>query len=46
LEKKNIVLEKSFQLALKIIDYANRLEKVNKVIANQILRSGTSVGQI
>lgn len=43
-EKKNIVLEKSFQLALKIINLAAVLSKVNKVIADQILRSGTSVG--
>lgn len=43
-EKKNIVLEKSFQLGLKIITLTNELSKTNKVLANQILRSGTSVG--
>lgn len=43
-EKKNIVLDKSFQLALKVIKLSTTLEKTNKILANQILRSGTSVG--
>lgn len=43
-EKKNIVLEKSFQLALKIIKLTTELSKTNRVLADQILRSGTSVG--
>jgi len=44
IEKKNIVLEKSLSLALKIIGLTSKLEKVNRVLANQLLRSGTSVG--
>ncbi len=43
-EKKNIVLEKSFQLALKIINISTELIKTNRVLADQILRSGTSIG--
>lgn len=43
-EKKNIVLEKSFQLALKIIKLTTELNKKNRILADQILRSGTSVG--
>ncbi len=43
-EKKNVVLEKSFQLALKIIKLTTELSKVNRILADQILRSGTSVG--
>lgn len=43
-EKKNIVLEKSFQLALRIIKLTTELSKSNRVLADQILRSGTSVG--
>ena len=44
IEKKNIVLDKSFQLALKVIKLSATLEKTNQILANQILRSGTSVG--
>ncbi len=43
-EKKNVVLEKSFQLALKIIKLTTELSKTNRILADQILRSGTSVG--
>lgn len=43
-EKKNIVLEKSFQLALRIIKLTTELSKTNRILADQILRSGTSVG--
>jgi four helix bundle protein len=43
-DKKNIVLEKSFQLALRIVKLTTELSKVNRIFADQILRSGTSVG--
>jgi len=43
-EKKNVVLEKSFQLALKTIKLTTDLSKINRVLADQLLRSGTSVG--
>lgn len=44
-EKENIVLNKSFEFAEDIIDVYNVLNK-NKhyAIANQIVRSGTSIG--
>ena len=43
--RKNELLEVTFQLALKIIEYSEILEKHKKyVIAKQVLRSGTSVG--
>lgn len=44
MEKKNIVLEKSFELALKIVKLSSELSKKNRVLADQLLRSGTSVG--
>jgi four helix bundle protein len=45
MERKNILLEKSFDFALKIIDFAELLESKRKyVITKQILKSGTSVG--
>ena len=43
--KKNIVLDLSFEFALEIIEFAELLENNRKyVIANQILKSGTSIG--
>jgi len=45
MENKNIILEKSFDLALLIIEYSELLEEKRKyIIAKQILRSGTSIG--
>jgi four helix bundle protein len=43
--KKNIILELTFQFALDIIEYCEGLEMKRKfVIANQLLKSGTSIG--
>jgi four helix bundle protein len=43
--RQNFILEKSFQLALDIVEYTEHLEKLGKrQIANQLIRSGTSVG--
>jgi len=43
--KENIILDKSFVFALSIIRYTELLESERKfVIANQILKSGTSIG--
>lgn len=44
-DKENIIVTKSFEFALKIVQYCEKLE-VNKkfTIANQLLRSGTSIG--
>ena len=44
-EKENIVLEKSFQFSLKIIElYKHLIEEKEYVISKQLLRSGTSIG--
>lgn len=43
--KTNIILEKFFRFALDIIEYCEKLEISKKfVIANQLLKSGTSIG--
>ncbi|MEX1193050.1 MAG: four helix bundle protein [Brumimicrobium sp.] len=43
--KKNVVVEKSFDFALEIISYCEILEDKRKfVIARQLLKSGTSIG--
>ncbi len=42
---KNIILEKSLEFALEIIEYAEILEAQRKyVISNQLLKSATSIG--
>ena len=44
-ERKNILLDKSLQLSLDIIEYTELLETEHKyVIARQLMRSGTSIG--
>ena len=44
-DKENIIVEKSFQFALKIVLYCELLEDNKKfVLARQLLRSGTSIG--
>ena len=44
-EKQNIIKDKSFQFALKIIELSQSLKKeYNYEIANQLIRSGTSIG--
>ena len=44
-DKENLIVDLSFDFALKIIEYAELLESKRKfVIANQILKSGTSIG--
>lgn len=43
--KKNIIVEKTYNFALKIILLYKELKKVNEfVIGKQLLRSGTSIG--
>lgn len=45
MEKRNEVLELSFEFALRIIEFSELLEESRKyVISRQILRSGTSPG--
>jgi four helix bundle protein len=44
-DKENIIIEKSFKFALKIVLYCETLEENKKfVISRQLLRSGTSIG--
>lgn len=42
---KNLIVDLTFEFALKIIKYVEELESMRKyVIANQLLKSGTSIG--
>ncbi len=44
MEKKNAILDHSFDFALRVIEYCEELEAKKKfVIANQLLKSGTSI---
>ena len=44
-DKENIIVKLSFEFALKIIVFAEKLEEQRKyVIARQILKAGTSIG--
>lgn len=44
-DRQNLIVEMSFMYALDIIEYAELLESKKKsVIANQVLKSGTSIG--
>lgn len=43
--KPNIIVEKTLEFALQIIEYTELLESKRKfVVANQLLKSGTSIG--
>lgn len=42
--KRNAVVEETFELASRVMDYCELVVKINPVFADQILRSGTSVG--
>ena len=45
MEKPNVILEKTFSFSLRIVELCNILEENRKyAIANQLLRSGTSIG--
>jgi four helix bundle protein len=42
---ENIILKKTIEFSLAVIEYAERLEELRKyVIARQLLRCGTSIG--
>ena len=44
-DKENIIIDLSFQFALGIIEFVEILEEKRKfVLANQLLKSGTSIG--
>ena len=43
--KDNIIIQLTFQFALDIVKYCEELQENKKfVIANQLLKSGTSIG--
>ena len=44
-DKKNIIVEKTLEFSLLIMDYAELLESQRKyVVSRQVLKSGTSIG--
>src|SRR5271165_4260602 len=44
-DRENLIVNLTFEFALEIIEFSEELENVRKyVIANQILKSGTSIG--
>ena len=44
-ERPNLIVEKTFEFALLVIEFAEHLDSKRKfVVANQILKSGTSIG--
>jgi four helix bundle protein len=44
-DKENIIVDKTFLFALKIVEYCELLEDNRKfVVARQLLKSGTSIG--
>lgn len=45
MERKNEIVDLSFEFALQIIDYCELLEEKRKyIVAKQLLKSGTSIG--
>lgn len=45
MEKENVILDKSFQFALEIIDFTESLNASRKfLLSNQLFRAGTSIG--
>lgn len=43
--KANIIVNKTFDFSLKIIEYSEKLETMNKyIISRQILKAGTAIG--
>lgn len=44
-DKENIIVNKTFEFALNIIEFSEQVYKANKFpLANQIFKSGTSIG--
>lgn len=44
-DKENIIVRKSFEFAIEIIEFSEHIFKMNRFsLANQILKSGTSIG--
>ncbi len=44
-DKPNLIVDKTFQYALKVLDYAEKIYAMKRfALADQIIRSGTSIG--
>lgn len=44
-DQKNIIVDKTFKFSLEVVKYVDLLERNGKkVVANQLLKSGTSIG--
>lgn len=44
-DKKNLIVDLTFEFAIKVIEYSEQLNKLKKFeMASQIFRSGTSIG--
>mgnify|MGYP003331183675 CR=1 FL=1 len=44
-DKKNLIVDKTFEFALEIIKYSEQLRSLHKYeMASQLFRSGTSIG--
>ena len=44
-DKPNLIVDKTFQYALKVLDYSEKLYEMKRFsLADQIIRSGTSIG--
>jgi len=45
MERQNVIVEKSFQFALRIINYSETLQGHKKfIVSQQLLKAGTSIG--
>ncbi len=45
MERQNLIVDKSFQFALRVVEFCEMLEENKKfVISHQLLKSGTSIG--
>ena len=45
MERQNLIVDKSFQFALRVIEFCELLEENKKfVISHQLLKAGTSIG--
>ena len=44
-DKKNIIVDKTFEFALDIVEFTEQIYKTNRfALANQLFKSGTSIG--
>lgn len=44
-DKPNLIVDKTFQYALRVLDYAEKLYEMKRfALADQLIRSGTSIG--